>query len=347
MSSKNQNLSKLRYLIQKHYEVRGEFPKIDWLASKMKLSRGVVVNLLRELEQEGFISRNHAQYFLNQKPAKKEPAPPPPTIKEVREKVKDVNWPILLIRIVMAVVASGAAVMSLYYTANWLFDFLPPILAWMLSGIMILFSVFAFEAIVYAWQTGRKWLSFVLAFPWIVAVLFSMTSTVAVQYNSQISAQENKKVYSRQKEANDRSAAILDNLTRDLESKRARLTRELDTYQEELEEYASKEERVEEDRNNFYWDAYRKVQRTKEELKGVEEELAELREKQLKSVEEGEEPEEIYVPSFFAWIESLFGIRGDMVQFWLSVFPAIFIDIIAPLALAIALFLHKKSKEGE
>ena len=46
------------------------------------------------------------------------------------------------------------------------------------------------------------------------------------------------------------------------------------------------------------------------------------------------------VPSFYNWIHSVLGLSAAMTEFWMSIFPAIFIDLIAPFSLAITIFVR-------
>lgn len=350
MSSKDKQLSKLRYLIGRYYQHKEKFPSIDWLKKQMNISKNALIALLRSLEEDGYISRNYAVYRVEEKPPVKEKAPVVKEVEEkvqkVKEKIKTMNWAVTLIRVVMAVVAVGAIVMSLYFTAQWLMSFLSSVLSWMLSGIMILFSVFAFDIIIYVWN-DRKWLSGILVLPWLLCILFSITSTVAVQYNSRIETFTSEKVYKHTQEVKTRSMAVWEEQIEDLKEQRTALNKELTIYQKELSEYASEEKRIEEGKNNFYWDAYGKIQRIKKQINDINGEIKIIQNRMLNTVEESADETETYTPSFFAWIESMFGVSGDKIEFWLSVFPAVFIDIIAPLAMAIALFLHKRKDEED
>ena len=57
------------------------------------------------------------------------------------------------------------------------------------------------------------------------------------------------------------------------------------------------------------------------------------------------EETEIKRKSFYEWIGTILKVKAMYIEFWLSVFPAIFIDIVAPIAIALSMFLRKYSKE--
>lgn len=45
---------------------------------------------------------------------------------------------------------------------------------------------------------------------------------------------------------------------------------------------------------------------------------------------------------FYSWFGSMFNVSGDLAEFAMSAFPAVFIDLIAPVMLAVVLFLRRK-----
>jgi hypothetical protein len=52
-----------------------------------------------------------------------------------------------------------------------------------------------------------------------------------------------------------------------------------------------------------------------------------------------------FVIIFYSWLAKVLGISKDIAQFWMSLFPAIFVDIISPSALAIAFFMGKNERQ--
>ena len=82
-------------------------------------------------------------------------------------------------------------------------------------------------------------------------------------------------------------------------------------------------------------------------IEGIQVRLKNVREKKLLLLEQSRETagivegtEELVYASFYVWLGIMLKVKPMLVQFWLSVFPAIFIDVIAPLSISISLFLN-------
>jgi hypothetical protein len=69
--------------------------------------------------------------------------------------------------------------------------------------------------------------------------------------------------------------------------------------------------------------------------------LSAVRTKRLTLLEEGSIIKETEAPTFYVWISAIFGWNSAMVEFIISIIPSIWIDIIAPLGVAIGLFLKE------
>ena len=108
-----------------------------------------------------------------------------------------VDFILISVRILMAIIGIGAVILSIYYTYVWLAEFLNMFLALLLSTIMIAFSVMAFEVMVIFWQNKQRGVIPLFCLLWLVVLIFSMISTIAGQYNSRMSIEieeKNKKV---------------------------------------------------------------------------------------------------------------------------------------------------------
>ena len=72
-----------------------------------------------------------------------------------------------------------------------------------------------------------------------------------------------------------------------------------------------------------------------DKVRGREKELAQT--KKIISVDNNK-------PDFYKWLSETIGMKTDNLQLFMSLLIASFIDIIAPFALAVALFLKNKSE---
>ena len=145
-------VDKVIYVLQRYFQIKKTFPKIDWMVQKLRIPNTKLIELLRALEILGFVDRNYNQYKVTQKlidynvgagvlvEEKK---------KEIDQSIFDTDEiQITIIRIIMAVVGVGAVIMSCYFSIRWLLEYLSVFWAYILGIIMVLFSAFGFESVI-------------------------------------------------------------------------------------------------------------------------------------------------------------------------------------------------------
>lgn len=353
MSIDRKLLNKIQNLLQNYCShSEGKFPKIEWIQKWTGLKQYKVVEALRILEAERFLDRNYNQYTLNPIPEQSQKILDQSTKIPRRFEKNQSDILLITIRIVMAVIGMGASWLSMHYTRVWLLEFLPSSLATLLSTIMILFSVASFEALLIFWA-NRKMLPIVIfSIVWIVVLIFSMISTVAGQYNSRISNRE-EITTERTEVAHARMALetyeieeseLMESLTEKRIELRASQTlyAQFDTLEKRKEDW------------RFYWNTKKAMDDSTLKIESLQIRLGEIREKKRRLLKQNlqsagiiEETEKLVYASFYVWLGEVLKAKPMMVQFWLSIFPALFIDIIAPLALAVSLFLNKWKKEED
>lgn len=319
-------LKKIRKIILKYYKENNQFPKIDYISELAGIKYRKVIAILRKFEKTGFLKRNYNQYIIDS---------------SYREKNIKKVIPIIVIRIAMLFIGIFAAYMSIYYTANWLFEFLHPVLSIILSGTMILFSIIAFEMIIILFGRKQFAISSIFIFLWVIVLIFSMVSTVAGQYNQRM-ANFNEKIFEKKDKINKNSELESYNIIEaDLVDRMNYKKQEYDTLNNLLSEFDTLEKRKK--NSSFFWDTYKRLKVAEQDLKKIDDRLNEIRKKKLDNVLDlgvGTEASIENWPPFYSWLGGILDVRPDFVEFWMSVFPAIFIDLIAPLALAISMFLN-------
>lgn len=275
--------------------------------------------------------------------------------KRIRESV----WNIILIRVLMGFIGIGASVLSCYYTSVWLFEFLPPFLAVFLSFIMILFSVLAFQTIIFIWQQKEhpkrhlKWyrwvvlevrqnfLVVVFSILWVIVAVFSMGSTVAGQYNKYV-AQERQQVIEQEQTDTTKNQLLITELKTSEKTTLSNID-EKKRYREHivssLEQFKTIQEQI--DKQKEYNDLRRRLTVTDKEIDSLLRTLTTTRE-EIQELIKTTDYTIVVKQDFYTWIATLLGFSKDMIQFIFSIFPALFIDIIAPTGVAVALFLKKR-----
>jgi hypothetical protein len=258
------------------------------------------------------------------------------------------DWPVLVIRALMVVIGLGAAVMSTYYTTFWLMEFLPTVLAVVLGSIMVFFSVIAFETILIFAQ-NRQWpaaVTFVLI--WVVVAAFSIVSTVAGQYN-----QHQRALVRTSVENVETTTSRLQLQT--LREQRAEILGRAESKREQiaslnkiLASVSDIEKRAQFGRS--WADTQVQIAAAEKVLTGLQKEIDATRAAERELLAKAPaalaaDPLSVSAaPDFYTWLAGVLRISRDLSQFWLSLFPAIFIDVIAPAALAVSMFLARKKR---
>lgn len=328
----------------------GKLPTTQMVGEKFNLSQNKVIEQFRYLKKEGKLKLNTSRYkpgenFFSDNGKKK--------IK-IKELISSIT--IIVIRIIMALISIGACILSTWFTASFLMDSLNPVLAYILSIIMILFSVMAFETIIIFFKNKQLPLVLLFSFLWIVVLIFSMFSTVATQYNERIKNDNQDSTQSAEKTIDKKKYDILEKEEKEIEQQIELKQTELQPYLDIMSSFQTKEDRKSKDDKWTYWNASEKVQAINKEIDKLNIKLSKKRNEILKELDRLNKQEdktgiiqgtEKETKSFYKWLSEIFNVEIQYVQFWPSTFPAVFIDIIAPLSLAICMFLKRKEEKNE
>lgn len=331
---------------QKGYtKTRELFPSFGTMSKNLKISIPEVKERLEKLEDMGEIERRVSQYYLRgtrdiimkndkETPVKKETIKQQRQTKEltVLDKVK-----IIILKSIMLFIGLIATFMSVYYTQLWFSNMLGTVLSFLLSICMVGFSITAFESIILFKQNKQNILIVVFSILWIIVLLFSMTSTIAGQLNLELQ----KKIKEDQVNLTDNNNVLLYqeyvNNIRDFKIDLESVREERKYLQESLRtlNYDVTSDRKEYDDVNYRIVLKnRRIDKIKKQIKEIQNKKEDLLKKDVKiSVEQNID--------FFTWLEKVFKLDKNIFKFILFLFPAIFIDIIAPLSFAIVLFYQR------
>lgn len=245
-------------------------------------------------------------------------------------KVENTYLLINYLRYVLLVIGFGAIYMSVYYSYEWLNDFLSPFKAAMLASIMVMFAVSAFELIILFRKEKKYYLVILFSFLWFIVTIFSMISTVAGQYNVRIADLTERYQNQSLKEKQVQDKIDYKEQKAELRSTLADLRKDNNYYQKQLNRINIKEN--EKQYRYLSWNLRRVQNRIEKILKELD---------SLRTSGKFEKVIHKRPPDFYLWVASLFGWKPDMIQFWLSVFPAVFIDLVAPISVAVFMFVKK------
>lgn len=256
-----------------------------------------------------------------------------------------------IIQAVMGVIGIGASIISIYYSYLWMKDFLPFVLSVLFAFIIVSFSIFAFETIIIFLSgeiTDKKWIKigvvtgFLLL--WGIATFFSIASTVGGQVNKNL--QKNEAKINSAGKNNQEQWKILKEQKADLKDSLNEYRKQAKTYNDILAGMNNMKTRYE---NKQGWnDVNYKLQEVQKNTQKILGDMDEVRNQEKKLLEESKGKINVAAESnaedkdFYLWMAKVLNISADKIQFVLSLFFAIFIDLISPTALAISLFLRNK-----
>lgn len=267
-------------------------------------------------------------------------------------KKEDDSIVIKSIRIIMGIIGIGAATISIYYTAIWLIEFLPFLFAILLSTIMVGFSISTFEVIVLIFSGSilhsklAKWTVCALfSVLWVIVSTFSIISTVAGQYNKYVSGlQEQTRSGVSTGRAN---WGIIQERKQELQLRLSEYRQQVLSLNKIISGLSDVEKRQE---NSGIWgETQYRLSKANKEMNKISDELEKVRAEERKQIDESRQHGVSLtinggdgLPDFYGWFAKVVNVHKDRAQFLMSLFPAIFVDIISPIGIAIALFLRKR-----
>ena len=280
-----------------------------------------------ELYDYEFARKNGKLRLLEKEeiPAKEEPLiekKPRPEGKEAKS--------VIIMSLALMLTSFGSMYISTVHTATYLFDYTDKISSWLMSFVITVYCATAFEVVLLFFDRKRYVLSSVFAVLWLAVVTFSMATTVSVFYDrynfNMVEAQSENK-----------------------ETDSARLTLEVLKEQEK-----ALRESIEFKRKDIEYRQEREYATTavRVELEGLQSKLQANLDKQMSVLSETPEAvktegEVIKKESLFAFLGRQMRLDGGILEFIMSTLSAVFINLISPLSVSIAVsFLGGMKNEG-
>lgn len=212
---------------------------------------------------------------------------------------------------------------STLHTATYLYDYVDAFSAWLMSASVTAYNATAFEVSVIFKSKRRFGLTFVFITLWTMVTLFSMATTVSVFYDRFNFTETQIALENKQSDSNKLTLELLQKKEADLRESIEFKKKDIEYRQER--DYATTAVRLE-------LEALQKeLQKNLSEQQQLLQETPEVTEKVTKRKE-----------SLFAFLGRLMKIEGGVLEFIMSTFSAIFINLIAPLSLTAVTELLKK-----
>lgn len=299
-----------------------------WVKSEKTLNL-----LLKELQVDNLIYRHGAIYSIA-KPIEK---PKKCATKKVAPKslfsVED------LLRIMFGIVGVGTTIVGIRNTAVFTATVFPVPFCYILSGVIALFMIGAIPAVIYLWGHSRKPFACTLAPIWLVVTLFSMFCTVEGMYSIQKDNFIESETVSNIDTTNEKLYNEYEKQAKSIQGLIDAKQITLDRYNKEIAVYTTQED-IQADLKNYNRLAIN-IASAEKFIQGQTAELAKVSEKKtaLLSKQEGKK---IVVKSFYERIEDMWGIKAFLLQFIVSCFAAIILDILGPISMSLAMYLKKE-----
>lgn len=334
-------IENLKSIIIDYYKRYKTFPTSTWLSEKLEINKGKLKEMLDKLCENKLLNKHQNKYYIPDIEFFVTKTKKQIKIKNILKNGISEN----IVRLIMFVVSCAAIYISIYYSNFWLSNFLSPFNSLVLASTMIIYATFAPQGAILLFSKGMYKAGFAIIFTGVIVILFSIISTVAGQYNVRLSDYQAEELKNNQVEINLTTLELLQSEEQSLIESIKRIYDEIKIHQEMMSQF-SKEDTESIEYKIEMWKILEGEKSIQEKEKALTETRTEIKEFlksdiiQLKVKENSD---------FYTWIGSIFNIDKKLIEFWLYMFPAIFVDIIAPFGMAIALSLSrgKRKKEKE
>lgn len=338
-----QNLDALKTKLTDYVGRTGAMPARGLLCHELGLTLDEVNAGLRDLVRGGFLREFAGKYRLAKQHAEKAPHvwQGLPRLKAAWLRLRGVMRVSILVRAVLFSISLIAMYISIGYSYVWVVQFLEPVKAALLSASVVVYVTFAPEGaalMLKAKSVGGAVLASALVVTALAALIFSMAMTVIGQYNTQTDLLATA---ARTDSAGTKGLAVLDVYRAEEKTALAAvdgIQKEIDIQQRALDailpgspEHNAAGWKLAELQNRLY---YARIP------------LSQIRDKILTHLAQNDTitTDEVKRENFYEFAARETGIGPGVIEFILYLIPALFMDIIAPLGMFVALGRGKKKE---
>jgi hypothetical protein len=346
---------------KKYYIQHNKFPPLDYLEKSTGLGPDDVQLALKILEKEKKINRKVSKRTIpsdsniisseNMEPDTEshEEEPKKSSNKvEVAEVIvmpentvsihTDLESKIRNLKKIILILGVSAICLSFYFNSVWFMPIMGILLALPMSFFIVGTLTASFECTVIFWRRSQHGLSLTFGSIFVVVLIFSMAAIVAGQYNNQIKAEDTKKV----SYGNDyKTYQDYDSQVLKINAEISNRQKTRDRYTNLILEFDTNEKQVS---NRRIIDNYEyKIRSIDKEISGFNAEIKGIQEKKDELSGKGK----VVNISNYDFYEMasrslLFHPNKDLIRFFLLMFPALLLDVVSSLFIAIYIFLDEK-----
>lgn len=250
---------------------------------------------------------------------------------EPQHNVETRNVPQLLIVVGLLCISALTFVLSVYFTALWFTQMFSIGIAGVISVAMVSYMVLSPQAALFVRGVVKVplWATFG------IALVFSMGSTVAGQYNQLTESVDVTAVTDR---------ALLELLREQEDDLRSGIEemREQQRFHQDTLESLSQTAEDRKENSSYIWTERNKVAELRSAIDADQERLASVQAEIRAELAEGNIGATEERDDFYTWVGGIVGMERSRMEFLVSALPAVFIDIIAALSLNLALSMRRK-----
>lgn len=312
-------------LIKKLYKKHGGFPPI-WLISKeSNIPQNIVEKALKRFVLQNKIIFKDGLYFFPEQLKKEK-------IKKDKFEIKSKFTSYLFCRIIMGIVGVACITCSIKFTYSFNKLSMPVFWAFVLSGAIMIFTSFCFTVREFLKEQGKKHQASLFIILYLFGITYSIFTAVAGQYNDFLIKNEtfieNKNI----ENVNNKKYELLSEQKERYLEQIEKYKNQIIAQQKIIDNLSESPERKYE-YNNTWKQANESVNNFNKEINILEDKINNIDLQLISSIDNNKTSKNI-----FDWIAELFGISSDLLQFIISLFPSIFIDLVSPFAISFAFY---------
>lgn len=308
--------SAIYMLIHSMYELNGVFPSVDEICKKTNCAKDAVESVLDYFVKTNKLNYSNGVYSFPNK-----------------DKQKKVMFTIC--RVIMGIVGICCILCSIRFTYSFNKLTMPKLWGFILSASLIIFTSFCFTIREYLLQQGKNKQATLFILLYVMGIFYSIFTAVAGQYNDYLIQNKTTVEAKLNNAINENKLQLLQQQKTSYENQIKNYEKQITAQQNIIDNLSQSPEKKWE-YNNTWKNAVALVNDCNSKIEQLQNKVAVIDEQIINSITiETNESKNIY-----DWIAELFHIPASLIQFLISLFPAIFIDLVSPFAISFA-FLEK------
>ena len=294
-------------LIQSMNQSSGKFPTVDEISKKTGYNQKQIETLLDSFVKNNRLNYKDGKYsFIN----------------------NNKNITFNLCRVIMGIVAIACILCSVRFTYTFNKLTMPKVWGFILSSSMIVFTSFCFTVREFLLKQNKLRQAKLFVALYIMGVTYSIFTAVAGQYNDYLIQNKSTVQIQLNNAISDKKIQLLNQEKQNYNKQILNYENQIKAQQKIIDNLSESPEKKFE-YNNTWKNSIDLINSYNEKINQLTKQISDI---DLQLIEnttvENDQDKNIY-----DWLGKLFHISSGMIQFLISLFPAIFIDLVTPFAI--------------